>query len=75
MSRVTSTLIELLTVVGLAEAGRIRGCTRRRRNAVGVPASRRGRAGGGFRGWEENKVRVLVFEAAGCTGCWHRKPG
>ncbi len=72
MSRVTSTLILLLTVVGLAK-GRIKGCTRRHRHVVGVPARRRGSAGGVCRG-EEDKVRVRVGEA-GCVGCWRGKPG
>lgn len=51
-------LVLSLTVVGLAEV-LIRECTRRRRNGVGVPASRRGSVDGGG-GWEENKVRVRV---------------
>ena len=60
MSGITSTMKLLLTVVGLAKAVGIRDCARRRRNVVGVPASRRGHVGGGCRGWEENKVRVLI---------------
>ena len=76
MSGVTSTLELLLTVGGgLAKAAGIRDCARRRRNVVGVPARRRGRVGGGCRGWEEDKVGVRVGEADGCIGCWHRTPG
>ena len=60
MSGITSTMKLLLTGIGLGKATGIRDCARRRRNVVGVPASRRGHVGGGCRGWEENEVRVLI---------------